>query len=1118
MEDSINGTSGRSIDIELGGQEVITIDLDNLDPSPDDVLDLLKEGQCKVSVWTKLAGEYWRRGYLSAAERIAHSAIESLTANGTTAHSPPIYALLANIQIAHAQKAPKVVLPDAREDKLTGVRPKEEYYRDAAQYLNTGERAAAEGGEGVGGTLAFLTRGIQQLATRSMDDAMRSFDGVLAEKPTNVVALLGKARILYARRNYPQALKYFQQVLQSNPYCLPDPRIGIGLCLWAMDHKSKAKAAWQRSLEVNPSSWPAQLLLGLESINASKPGSAPAPHQQTEHDRAQSFLTGTKHIERAFNANRESAAAANALCELFLRKGNLRRALKLAERTIQFADTLTLLTEGNLRAARVLHAQGSLKDAGRHYTIATEGQPKYVLGAIGMAQMQMQDDEVAAAIHTLDTLIQPPAAQRSVEATLMLASLRAHPRPGVSSTDIAQEKVRARELFERGLKSLEIDGTGTQGQARAPGFVVEDVEMYVEIAKLWQDTSLERTSKALRSALRISSEKADPDPRLLNNLGVLAHMEGKYAEARGFYEDALGRAAGMTHLGEGDGEGMSVTVLYNLARVYEDSGEVELAREAYEKLLHRHPEYVDAKIRQAQMLTNLNQTNEAHELLKQALLTHPTNLPLRASYTSFLLSPPPLAPFAPPPTSNLKAAKDLVFATLKDYPPSSSSTATSSSSRHDPYALCAAAMIMYHQARESRDLSPKGLEERKRGFARAVEAWVKALGVDPECAVAAMGLGIVLAEDALGSLSGVGAGAEEAQRRIKGAGEALGVFVKVRETLGDGSVYVNMGHCYYARDEFDRAIESYETALVRFYNGQNVSVLLCLCRSWYAKASKEQTFSAMSTALKYAQTALHIQPSDKAIMYNIAMIQQKAAELLFGLSPAKRTLKDLEWAISQGVHAQRIFASLASDPSQLVPYSREIADQRRKYGESMLRKGDEHLASQREFEAEAQARIDAARQKRTEERERVEAAERARVELLRIQAEKLAEERRIAREQALEWTREVQMESDEERERKSKRASRKVKAEAESGDEGVAGPAEPKKKRKGKLRKGNEQAEGEGDEQLFSDEDVESKPKKRGAKKRVVRDEDDQEAAGGPRKKQFKSKEYISDTDEEEMS
>ena len=40
-------------------------------------------------------------------------------------------------------------------------------------------------------------------------------------------------------------------------------------------------------------------------------------------------------------------------------------------------------------------------------------------------------------------------------------------------------------------------------------------------------------------------------------------------------------------------------------------------------------------------------------------------------------------------------------------------------------------------------------------------------------------------------------------------------------------------------------------------------------------------------------------------MYNIAMIQQKTAELMFGLGPAKRTLKDLEWAIAQANHAQR---------------------------------------------------------------------------------------------------------------------------------------------------------------------------------------------------------------------
>lgn len=74
----------RTVDIELGGQEVISIDLDNLDPNPDDVLDLLKEGQCKVWVWTKLAGEYWRRGHLDAAERIAQAAIECASRVGLT--------------------------------------------------------------------------------------------------------------------------------------------------------------------------------------------------------------------------------------------------------------------------------------------------------------------------------------------------------------------------------------------------------------------------------------------------------------------------------------------------------------------------------------------------------------------------------------------------------------------------------------------------------------------------------------------------------------------------------------------------------------------------------------------------------------------------------------------------------------------------------------------------------------------------------------------------------------------------------------------------------------------------------------------------------------------------
>lgn len=61
----------------------------------------------------------------------------------------------------------------------------------------------------------------------------------------------------------------------------------------------------------------------------------------------------------------------------------------MAERTIQFADTLPLLTEGYLRAGRVSHASGQLGQAKKFYSEAIENQPKNVIAAIGLAQTQI---------------------------------------------------------------------------------------------------------------------------------------------------------------------------------------------------------------------------------------------------------------------------------------------------------------------------------------------------------------------------------------------------------------------------------------------------------------------------------------------------------------------------------------------------------------------------------------------------------------------------------------------------------------------------------------------------------------------------------------------------------
>ena len=177
----------------------------------------------------------------------------------------------------------------------------------------------------------------------------------------------------------------------------------------------------------------------------------------------------------------------------------------------------------------------------------------------------------------------------------MLASLRAHPRPGVSTSDVAQEKSRARDLFDRVTKGLELEDASTNGNGRtkASRRITNDIELHAEIARLWQGENLERTGKALQEALRISQASGQIDPRLTNNIGVLQHLEGNFNEARTMYESAL---TGTTSLSSDVAEGLSTTVLYNLARVYEDQGEDDLATDAYEKLLSRHPEYVDGML------------------------------------------------------------------------------------------------------------------------------------------------------------------------------------------------------------------------------------------------------------------------------------------------------------------------------------------------------------------------------------------------------------------------------------------------------------------------------------------------------------------------------------------
>lgn len=319
------------------------------------------------------------------------------------------------------------------------------------------------------------------------------------------------------------------------------------------------------------------------------------------------MIRGTKYCERAFNGNNRNAAAANALFDFFLQKRDKKRALKLAERTVQFSETLTLLSAGHIHAGYLSQVDGTSTDALRHYNHALKSNPKNLLAAMGLAQVQVKQDEIPAAIRTLDSLMQPPNPQRCLEAQVMLASLRAFSRPGVTAADAEADRAKARTLFDNILRLLDLNvpvganGNGrmyskqeTYERQKAAAIFGEDADMFIEAARLWQNDDLQKMQRLLSEAVRVVEARTQTgnqgEPRLLNNLAVLKHSEGDIAGARGLYETALTMASA---LGAVEGEGMATTILYNLAIAYEDQHETSIAKDAYDKLLNRHPEYVD---------------------------------------------------------------------------------------------------------------------------------------------------------------------------------------------------------------------------------------------------------------------------------------------------------------------------------------------------------------------------------------------------------------------------------------------------------------------------------------------------------------------------------------------
>jgi RNA polymerase-associated protein CTR9 len=510
--------------------------------------------------------------------------------------------------------------------------------------------------------------------------------------------------------------------------------------------------------------------------------------------RTQAETEGVTYVQRAFKLNTKSTAAALALTSVAALGGNLPLASKLAERAVQYADNKRHSVLANSERGRLGFIAGDVADASPYFTSAKNEDPNTVnmITELTLAQIAIKNGNLRDALNFVEQTAKRLGGKGPLEFTVLQASLLAYPHPGMPAEEMAKNLQTARALLTDVQKEYAAAKTDAD-RVKLRG-VVYDSDAFIELAKLWQDESLDKAITAYQTAITIKTEVAANDKeegvekpvdyaavRLSTNLASLYAVQGNLELAERMFQEAIqamgpenGKAADM----------LKTVIAYDLGRANEKSGDSIKAAQWYRDVLRQHPEHLESKVRLAHIAGAAGRNSEAHNYLKECLHADENNLTLRSAYTNFLIA-----------IGSYREALAFTTQTLKY-------------DHKDSFTFTALGWLHFTLGREAK--SAAELAERSKQYLRSAEAYQRALSIDPTNAVAAQGLAIALVEDTLTpkALQLQPGSSEDLKARTRLAGQALTVLGRIKDSLPEAPVNINIGHCYFLRGEDERAIEA----------------------------------------------------------------------------------------------------------------------------------------------------------------------------------------------------------------------------------------------------------------------------------------------------------------------
>lgn len=903
------------------------------------------------------------------------------------------------------------------------------------------------------------------------EQALQTYNALLKKDPNNCLALMGKAQIALAKtRNYAAALKTYQQVLALNPLLRPDPRIGVGVCFWCLKDKPMALAAWNRALQLDPANTRARTLLALALLD----------HVFTESLLDELFLAGYEkalaEIVSLLQQSPNDPVVLLALCLYYFSRQKYDLVEKIVAHIVASSAkspfTSKVLSTALFWLGRVAFAKEDYTQAQKCFHEAIRLNDTSLAAKVGLGQAQLARNLTEEAMITFELILKNHP--KCLEANYILGMVHA-------KSSSRQKKEQATLLLERYVRLCQADPDRKEPV---------EVSAYLTLSTLYESRDLTQALTYLGKAVDACTQIGRQAPvEVYNNIAVFNFTKTPEESLRNF--DLASEQ--LANIADPDlRKNINLTISFNKARTSEAT-DPEAAVKAYNAILQECPGYFSAKLRLL-FLDAVSPSPKAGiaEEIKALLADHALNLEIRSFYGWFIK------------TFGKKAGipADAESAHQKE-------TLVEHDS-HDLYALVSLANVYCTMAK---DLKGKDKEKRKKYYLRAIELFSKVLLLDPRNVFAAQGFAIVYIEN-------------------KEYDKGLDILRKIRDSLNDISVYLNLGHVLVEMKQYSKAIENYEIALVRYTNSLDPKVLQFLGRAWCLRGLAEKNVSCLKKALEYSQDALAKTTGSKsAASFNVAFVQFQIAELVTKQPMGDRNLDDILDAIVNLNEAIQSLNAMAEDESAHTPYPKPELKARANLGTTtLLNRLNVCLAETKEHLTQIDTRLAEAKRLREEEEARKAREAEEALALEKAKLEAMAAERQKLQEQAQQWAEESRLsativEDDSDSEKRPKKKGKKGKkkeedfidddepSDAGEGDDFEGGEAKdesdaeaPKAAKNGKAEKGKAKK---------------TKRRRRGA---AIEDEDDDEESAKKKfkpeeessKKKFKSDEMVHDSDDED--